>query len=99
MLLSSKDIRLLVVIYPIRTQVDQKWRTIDADYVHYPQKRIKKICREKNIPFLDLTELLYKGGGTQLFKDYLHLNQRGNDIVAAEVTNFLIGNWTNWFKH
>ena len=30
-----------------------------------------------------------KEGGRSLFKDYLHLNEHGNDLVAREVTKFL----------
>ena len=38
----------------------------------------------------DLTESLYRNGGKVLFKDYLHLNSQGNDIVADQVEKFLI---------
>jgi lysophospholipase L1-like esterase len=91
-LLKEKNIPLFVVIYPISDQVDDKYLKIDRDYVLYPQKRIRDICNVYNIQFLDLTGPLYENGGTSLFKDYLHLNDRGNDIVAAEVTNYLINN-------
>lgn len=88
-LLAEKHISLMVVIFPIADQLDDKYLNIDRDYVLYPQKRIKSICTDNSIPFLDLTPALYKGGGPAISRDGIHYNGKGNDIVAAEVTSFL----------
>ena len=37
----------------------------------------------------DLTNSIYKNGGRTLFKDYLHLNAKGNDLVAVELEMYL----------
>jgi lysophospholipase L1-like esterase len=88
-LLQDREIQLLVMIFPIVDQVNPHYRTIAGDYLLYPQGRISDICKRRRIPHLDLTETLYRGGKTELFRDYVHLNARGNDIVAAELTDFL----------
>ena len=92
-LLEVRNIAFRIVIYPISDQTDPTYLEIDRNYVLYPQKMIKSICQDLEIPFLDLTEFLEQEGGRSLFKDYLHLNGRGNDIVAREVTKFLISGY------
>lgn len=95
-ILKGKNIPLIVVIYPITDQVNKKYLNIDKDYVLYPQKRIKQICKLYQIPFLDLQATIYKNGGTVLYQDYLHMNNKGNDIIAHEVTEFLINTKLVW---
>ena len=60
-------------------------------YLHRPTK--------KKVPFLDLTEALYKAGGPRLFKDFLHLSPEGNDIVAREITGFLLKTRPYCYNH
>ena len=95
-LLREKNIPIIVVIYPITNQVDEKYMMIDKDYALYPQKRIKQICKYYHIPFLDLQASIYKNGGTELYQDFLHMNNKGNDIIAEVVTQFLINNKSTW---
>jgi lysophospholipase L1-like esterase len=95
--LVDKNIPLMIVIFPISDQVDDKYLKINKDYVLYPQNRIKEISAKYNIPYLDLTETLYKSGGRELFADYLHLNKKGNDIVSAEIKQYLIDKLSFWF--
>ena len=71
------------------SKVNDKYLQLNGDYVLFPQKKIKEICSRYGIPFLDLTAAIYKNGGTKLFADYLHLNSRGNDVVAREITRYL----------
>lgn len=86
-----------MVIFPIGDQVDDNFLKINRDYVLYPQSRIKEISSTFNIPYLDLTETLHKNGGRELFKDFIHLTEKGNDLVAAEITQYLIANLSFWF--
>ena len=90
--LSDKDIPLIIVIFPVSDQVDDEYLNRDRDYVLYPQSRIKAIGEKYDIPYLDLTDALYQGGGRKLFADYLHLKKEANDIVAAELTKYLSDN-------
>jgi hypothetical protein len=87
-LLDERDIQLHVVIYPVSEQID---RYLDSDrkYVLYPQSRIAEICEDHGISCLDLTESIYRNGGVELFTDYLHLNEKGNDLVAERVVEYL----------
>ena len=34
-------------------------------------------------------DAIYKGGGPELYRDFLHFTPKGNDIVARELTAFL----------
>lgn len=87
--LSDRGVPLLMAIFPVSDQVDDEYLARDRDYVLYPQSRIKKIADKLGIPYMDLTEALYQGGGKKLFSDYLHLRVEGNDIVAHELTKYL----------
>ena len=94
-LLEARKVEFRIVIYPVSDQTDPAYLEIDRNYVLYPQKMIKSICQDLQISFLDLTKYLEGEGGRSLFKDYLHMNKQGNDIVAREVTKFLI---TDYFS-
>jgi hypothetical protein len=64
----------------------------------FPQKlravRIEAKCTQEEFAArLEVTAFLEKEGGQSLFRDYLHLNEQGNDIVAREVTEFLISGY------
>jgi len=39
---------------------------------------------------LDLTDPIYRNGGVALFRDYLHLNGKGNDVVADAIEKRLV---------
>ena len=87
--LKSRNIPFLIVIFPVREQVEGNSLRTNYDYLLYPQKRILEICKKNNIPFIDLTKLLYEKGGLKFFKDYLHLNKEGNDVVAQALREYL----------
>ena len=89
-LLTDKGISFIVLVYPVTDQVNDRYRRINKQYVLYPQRMIKKICDGYGIPELDLTNALYKNGGIALFRDYLHLNEKGNNVVANEVEKYLV---------
>jgi len=50
---------------------------------------IPEICDEYAILMLG-TDPIYRKGGTKFFRDYLHLNGKGNDIVANEIQKCLL---------
>lgn len=87
--LKENKIPLLIVIYPLSDQVNNQYLNLDKNYVLYPQERIKGICDEFGIPCLDLTDAIYDQGGTSLYKDYLHMNEKGNNVIAQKITEFL----------
>ena len=89
-LLSKTAIPLLALVFPISDQVDERYRQLDEAYLLYPQSRIREISRAYGIPTLDLTEPIHMNGGVALYRDYLHLNPKGNDVVAHELEKFLV---------
>ncbi len=89
-LLKNRGIPFGIMVYPVIDQVNDRYRRINKQYVLYPQGMIRKICSDYGIPELDLTNALYKNGGTTLFRDYLHLNKKGNDVVTDKVERFLV---------
>jgi lysophospholipase L1-like esterase len=97
-LLRKKNIQLMVMAFPIADQLDDNYLRINKEYVLYPQQRIKRICDDNRIPFLDLTQALYQNGGTNLSTDGIHLNGKGNDIVAGEAINYLVNSAPIWFN-
>ena len=88
--LSEQGIPLEVLVFPISDQVNNAYRKLDEAYVLYPQSRIREICDGHEIPMLDLTGPIYLNGGVTLFRDYLHLNGKGNDLVADELEKHLL---------
>ena len=95
-ILRARSIPLIVVIFPICDQVNDEYLSLDRDYLLYPQTRIAGICADNGVPVLDLTASLHTGGGVALYRDALHLNGLGNDIVADQITRFLLDNPERW---
>lgn len=88
--LKQRGISLVVLVFPVSDQVNDRYRKLDEAYVLYPQGEIRKICDDYAIPRLDLTESIYRDGGITLFQDYLHLNAKGNDLVTDELEKYLV---------
>ncbi len=88
-LLKEKGVPLSVLVFPVSDQVDDRYRSLNKEHVLYPQSRISNICSSYEIPMLDLTDIIYAGGGTVLYEDYLHLNAKGNDVVLDAIEMFL----------
>ena len=89
-LLDKKNIQFNVITFPVSSQVDKSVLSFDEKYVLYPQSRIKEIAAKNNIPFYDLTNSIQNNGDLKLYKDYLHFNSNGNDIIAKELTQYLL---------
>jgi lysophospholipase L1-like esterase len=89
-LLRERGISLVVLVFPVSDQVNDRYRNLDEAYLLYPQGKIREICDDHAIPRLDLTESIYTNGGITLFRDYLHLNAKGNDLVTDELEKYLV---------
>ena len=89
-LLQEQGIALTVLVFPMVDQVDERYRKLAEAYILYPQRQIRAICDDYGIPMLDLTEAIYREGGTTLFRDHLHLNTQGNDVVTNELEKYLV---------
>jgi lysophospholipase L1-like esterase len=95
LLLRDKGVPLVILVFPISDQVNHEYRKLDQAYLLYPQQKIREICEEYAIPMLDLTEAIYREGGITLFRDYLHLNGKGNDIVTNELQKYVVDTLEN----
>jgi hypothetical protein len=89
-LLKDKGVSFRVLVFPVSDQVNDRYRRVNKQYVLYPQSMISKICDSYEIPVLDLTDSIYINGGITLFRDYLHLNGKGNDVVVDELEQYLV---------
>ena len=87
--LKQGNIPLYIITFPVSDQVNEKYLEVDRSWVLYPQSKIREIADGYSIPMLDLTQTIFQNGGTALFRDYLHLNPRGNDLVANQAEIFL----------
>ena len=70
--------------YLTKKDINLRWRYSNNEGRNSLGLRNKGVM-PKDIPFVDLTGELFKNGGTRLFADYLHLNAKGNDVVADAV--------------
>ena len=89
-LLTEREISLVVLVFPVSDQVNDQYRKIDEAYVLYPQGKIREICDAYAIPRLDMTESIHRNGGITLFRDYVHLNAKGNDVVTDGLEKYLV---------
>lgn len=89
-LLAEKEISLVVLVFPVSNQVDDRYRSLNKEYVLYPQSMISKICDNYGIRFLGLTDTIYMKGGITLFRDYLHLNAKGNDVILEKLKEYFM---------
>ncbi|MDQ3802700.1 MAG: SGNH/GDSL hydrolase family protein [Acidobacteriota bacterium] len=96
-LLDERGIKLIVVSFPAQNQVDERYLAPDREYVLFPQRKLEELCKDANIPFVNLWDLIHSRGGVGLYSDYIHLNGTGNDLVAAELTRYLIEHRSLWF--
>ena len=94
-ILKSRNIPLVVIIFPVIYQFDDHYLNSNKDYVLYPQSRITKILEDIDVKYLDLTDFISKHGKGSLYKDYIHLNEKGNELIQSEILTFIKNNLFN----
>lgn len=88
---AERHARLAVVIFPYEPQLDARSARDARDYVLKPQTTLLQLCRQYDVPCLDLYppfEAAYDRGG-KLYRDQIHLNEEGHRLTAAELLHFL----------
>lgn len=98
-LLDERGVKLVLVSFPAQNQVDERYLSLDKDYVLFPQRKLEAICKGAGIPFVNLWDVIHSDGGVELYSDYIHLNGTGNDLVAAELTKYLMEHRSLWFNN
>ena len=63
----------------------------DRDYVLKPQRLMKQICEELEIPCLDLYPVIAEHGGKERLPDNIHLDDEGHEVVAEALHAHLLG--------
>lgn len=79
----SRGARFGVVIMPVKYQVDAEFKD-DA-----PQQRAGEILRTLGIPYLSLLDLEREHRSEEIFYDWCHPNERGNEIIAPAIEKFI----------
>jgi hypothetical protein len=79
----SRGARFGVIIMPVKYQVDAEFKD-DA-----PQQRAGEILRKLGIPYLSLLDLEREHRSEEIFYDWCHPNERGNEIIAPAIERFI----------
>ena len=89
--LRKKGSKLAVVILPCEPQFHEAYLKADYNYVIKPQTVLKRLCDKHDVPCLDLFQAFYnrQKQPVRLFKDYVHLNEKGHRLTAEEILRFL----------
>ena len=53
------------------------------------QDRMRKLCQENNMPFVEMRGAYLAGGSTSLYRDGVHLNAGGQAVLAAQLLDAL----------
>lgn len=85
--LKEENIRLGVLLFPVRQQVELEW------VLNFPQRRAATIAQELGIPILDMLPYLREEWNDRkkpLFFDHCHYTPYGHKILSVEITQFVI---------
>ncbi len=86
----SVDARLTVIMFPYAPQFRSDLLAKDKDYVLKPQRLMKQICGEADVPLLDMHPVLARAGGHELLPDRIHLSDEGHRITADALYQHLL---------
>lgn len=89
--LKEQNAKLLIVIFPIESQLDKNLLSINREYVLQPQDEMKRLSQTHMIPYLDLFPIFYKETTkhtSRLFIDGLHLSTAGHQISNTAIYEF-----------
>ncbi|MDG2304892.1 MAG: GDSL-type esterase/lipase family protein [Candidatus Binatia bacterium] len=77
------SVPLGLVILPFKFQLT----TLNTDA---PQRELMEFAREHGIPAIDLLPSLREHDADEIFLDQVHLSEFGNEIVAAQISQWLV---------
>lgn len=83
--------RLVVVAFPLESQLVARPPEIDADWVRLPQRSLVEACARLDVSALDLFDAFEQEthGNEPFFRDGLHLSPAGHALAAERVAAFL----------
>lgn len=91
-LLKRRGARLAIVVFPFEPQILFRSLRDRRDEILFPQRRLKRLCRDYDVPCLDLYRTFaraYDDGRTLYRDDGIHPNQDGHAIAAVRILRFL----------
>jgi len=88
----SINSRVTVVVFPFAPQFRLDLLEEDEDYVLKPQRILRQICDELDVPLLDMYPVLRDNGDWDLLPDRIHLSEEGHVIAADALYQHLVEN-------
>ncbi len=85
----EKGIRLAVVAFPIEPQLRGDYAPESAE----PQGRLRDLCSEIGIPFVDLLGSFREARDMPIYIDQIHLTEIGHALAARETVRRLQAYW------
>lgn len=79
---------LFVIVFPFGDQLRPEYLERDRDYVMQPRRKLAEICRERDIPLLDLFDSI--DPEIHLLDDRIHPTSAGRQWAAERVAEFLV---------
>jgi lysophospholipase L1-like esterase len=89
-MVEDRGASFLLLIVPSRYLFEEHagpWQSFAAGLV----QRAAATAAERDIPFLDLSPYVGRGGGTNLYFDFAHLTEEGNRVVGEALAEHLNG--------
>lgn len=81
--------RLAIVVIPYEPQLVTAALERDREYVLRPQRTLAEIADRLGIPLLDLHPVFVDAGPEPLFRDGVHLTDRGHNLATDAIEAFL----------
>jgi hypothetical protein len=90
-ILAQGNTKLAVVIFPYEPQLEFRHEQEDPAYVTKPQRLLKALCQEYDVPCLDLFPAFVPAydRGERLYRDGIHLNDAGHRLTTSLIQEFL----------
>jgi lysophospholipase L1-like esterase len=87
--LDSIGARFVIVLVPFEPQLTKEALEADRLYTLKPQRRLMEISARHRIPYLDLFPIFEAHREEKLYRDKIHLTERGHRLVADQLLAFL----------
>jgi lysophospholipase L1-like esterase len=93
-LLRNGKTKLAIVIFPYEPQLNHRHDVVNHEYVTKPQRLLNVLCQKYRVPCLDLYPEFSASydQGQRLYRDGIHLNDKGHRLTTSILDSFLLRN-------